>query len=331
MRVFVVLVGACALLALVAAAALYASQPWIDVRTQPLELSAGELDATAPLVQQLPAAARGGPRRIEAVECAGLWYADPVPGAVRLRLRESGAADPLRAALGTHGSTPDRVRFELGGVELDPEVDYELELAPNAGAERVPFAPLLRPRARLGARTRGEGASDPFEQLELAVHSAAADLSGVALPLTHCPGGWTRFELLDTDGDVVVRRGAMDVSPGGARTLVCTFAAIAASCARDYRLRVRFERPHTARRGRRGPAHVLLHGAPLEHTPLGALRRGSESLPATDLVLRVLDAESDAAAPSGRELTGLGMLVLAALLAWGTAVRRRKPLRPAEN
>ncbi|TAJ13331.1 MAG: hypothetical protein EPO68_13225 [Planctomycetota bacterium] len=330
----IAVLGTCAALALVAAASTCAARPWIDVRTQPLELSTGELVATAPLVQQLPAATRGGPRRIEAVECAGTWHADGDPGAVRLRLRESGAADALREATGARGSTPDRVRFELGGVALDPEVDYELELAPSGAAERVPFAPLLRPRARLGARTRGEGPAEPLAELELAVHSAEADLSGIALPLARCPGGWTDFELLDADSGAVVRNGSMDVSPAGARALVCAFPLIAESRARDYRLRVRFEQPHTARTGRRGTANTLLHGAPLERGPLGSLRRGTEAIAAADLVLRVTAPPAGfgahAARPRGREIAGLGLLLLAALGAWICAARRPPPRRPEQ-
>lgn len=332
MRVAVEVLGTCVALALVASASRCSTAPWIDVRSQPLEVSSGEVIGPAPLVQSLPANTRGGPRRIGSVECAGIWNAEPTPAALRLRLRAAGAAEALCEATGSPGASSDRVRFELGDVALDPEVDYELELAPSGSTERVPFAPLLRPRARLGERVRGEGNGEPRIELELPLRSSAADLCGIALPLARCPGGWTEYELLDVAAENVVRRGALEVSPAAARTLLCTFDALPESRGVDYTLRVRFEQPHTARSGRRGTAHILMHGRPLERTPLGALRRGAEPLRAADLVLRISGPASALNGwPSARELTGLCLLVLAVVCAWVVAAVRPAPRPPAEG
>jgi hypothetical protein len=311
-----------------------AARPWLEVRTQPLELSAGRLAAVAPLVQRLRGPEPGRSELLEQVELTGQWLGAEDPPGVTLRIRAvpevpervASAASPLREAKGAHGSRADRVSFAFPALALAPGTDYWLEFTPSAGAFRSTFAPLLRPRARLGARVRGEVASEPLRRLELEIMRPAADWSGLAVPLEASSGGRLRWTLASADplgsvGAAPLQSGELQLAPAVHAALPCWFEPLPTPRAERYTLRLEFEHAARAWVGRNGPAYVGLHGRPRDGGRLDGLYRGEQLVPGCDLVLRCAGPTAPLR-PSWRELAG----GLALALATGgalAAVRRR--------
>jgi len=297
-----------------------AARTWVDVRTQPLEFTSGALTVATPLTQEISVVERAGAHELARIELAGHWFDRPAPEAVLAQIFEVGTTAPLSKATGRAGASVGTIDFEFGRLELLPKRAYELRLSPGEHIERVPFAPLVRVRARLGARAAAETDTEPRLRHEFDIVCASDEWSGFVLPMPAGAANSARFAVRGADEQAPLRSGTFAVAAGLGRHAFAAFDPLPDSRGRRYSIELGFDQPAALWSGRRGIAHAQLHGTRGPSPNLRALRRAGTEFGPLDLVLRA-EGGSPTRPRGVREWVGLVLLAL--LFACALAATRR--------